>query len=343
MDDMSTAPGFVITVGGTSFKQTDPNGIRSIMVEDHVDMAGQCTLILGCSETDPSWDFKMGDKVDVKLKSSDHSVFMGEVVSLEHSFQIGGTSTLILRCVDGIHKLGRGLKTKLWNEMTDSDVAKQVCSEAGLQAETDSTDEKLPYILQRNETDVAFLKRLAARNNFQLRVEQDKVFFKKADLQSATQEVKMGENLVSLNLGYNSMNQVQKVVVKGWSVKDKKEVVGTYEAKSVTKVGGGKLGSEESSVFGSDVVRYITDIPVGSQKMADKIAEAEMERLARQFCRGKCSIRGNNFIRAGTIVDFSGFSQGLNGKYYVIFSRYSINSRIGYTTEFNFCSNTVGS
>ena len=299
-------------------------------------------MILNCSENDPGYEFKMGDKVDVNLKTSDHSVFKGEIVAIEHSFQIGGTSTMILRCVDSVHRLGRGFKTRFWNDMSDADVVKKVCSEANLSVEADPTKEQYPYILQRNETDIAFVKRLAARNNFQVRVEQDKLFFKKADLSSNAQKVEMGKNLVSLNVGYNSMNQVQKVVVRGWSVKDKAEVVGTYEAKSVTKIGGGKLGSQESAVFGSDSVRYITDVPVSSQEMANQMAEAEMERLARQFCRGKCAVRGNNFIRAGTIVEFSGFSKGLNGKYYVISSRHSINPKTGYSTEFNFCSNTMG-
>ena len=70
------------------------------------------------------------------------------------------------------------------------------------------------------------------------------------------------------------------------------------------------------------------------------IAKAEMERLARQYATGKCVVRGENTIRAGTLVSFTGFPKGLNGKFYVISSRHIINPSSGYQTEFKFCSNT---
>ena len=70
---------------------------------------------------------------------------------------------------------------------------------------------------------------------------------------------------------------VQKVIVQGWSIKDKKEIIGQSAAGEVTKIGGGKIGAEQASVFGESVA-YITDVPVSSQEVANKIAKAEMER-----------------------------------------------------------------
>ena len=70
-------------------------------------------------------------------------------------------------------------RTRHWNDVTDSDVAQEVGAESGLSVEADPTSETFPYILQRNESNIAFLKRLASRNNFQVRVEKDKLVFKK--------------------------------------------------------------------------------------------------------------------------------------------------------------------
>ena len=73
------------------------------------------------------------------------------------------------------------------------------------------------------------------------------------------------------------------------------------------------------------------------------LAMAEMERFARQFCHGSCSVRGDSSVRAGSMVDFSGLPKGQNGKFYVIATRHIISVRTGYTTELTFCSNTSGS
>ena len=52
-----------------------------------------------------------------------------------------------------------------------------------------------------------------------------------------------------------------------------------------------------------------------------------MERLARQYA--KCVVRGENTIRAGSVVNFKGFVKGLNGTFYVISSRHIINPSTG--------------
>ena len=100
--------------------------------------------------------------------------------------------------------------------------------------------------------------------------------------------------------------------------------------------------ARSASIFGESTA-YITDVPVTSQAMANQIAKAEMERYARQFCKGSCSVRGDASIKAGSMLDMSGLPQGQNGSFYVVASRHVISVRTGYTTEVSFCSNTMGS
>jgi phage protein D len=96
-----------------------------------------------------------------------------------------------------------------------------------------------------------------------------------------------------------------------------------------------------AACFGESVA-YVTDIPVQTQIVAKALATVEMERLARQFCRGTASIQGDDTVRAGTMVEFSGLNEGQNGKYFIIATRHIVSSRTGYTTELTFCSNTMG-
>ena len=110
----------------------------------------------------------------------------------------------------------------------------------------------------------------------------------------------------------------------------------------VTAIGGGEVGGQISSKFG-DSIAYVTDVPVSSPKMAKAIARSEMERHARQFGRGTGRVKGNDALRAGTMIEFSGLSEGLNGSFYVMATRHVIQSQTGYSTEFTFCSNTMGS
>jgi len=338
---MATAPGFELTINGKKWTQSNNAGLEQMTFEDHVDMVAQLSARFGGSEHDSKWDFKIGDEVECKLGDFEKPVFHGEITAIEPGFQADGGASVTLRALDKIHRLGRGRKTRFWEEMKDSDVANEAGSESGLSVECDPTEKVHPYILQRNETNVAFLKRLAARNNFTLRVEDNKLLFKKASFRSREVQVGMGSNLRSLRMAFNSSDMVQKVVVRGWDPSKKEEIVGMASASDVTPMGDGELGAESAGKFGESTA-YITDVPVSSQQQAQEIAKAEMERLARQFCRGSGSVEGDDQLRAGAMVTMDGLPNMAGGKFFVIASRHVISLKAGYTTEFTFCSNTFG-
>ncbi len=339
-----SATSYEVTVGGQTFKQTDDDGLSMLSVEDHVDMVQMMTLRISGSEGQPSWSAKIGDAVSCKLGSGEEPIFQGEVTSVEPSYQSDGVTTLNIRAMDNTHRLGRGRKTRFWEDMKDSDVVSEVGAECGLSVDADATSEVLPYILQRNESNVAFCKRLAARNNYVLRVDPAKgsLLFKKASFQGQSTKIKMGDDARSVRMSYNSVDQVQKVVVRGWDPSKKEEIVGEATTGDIESIGGGDKGADVAGCFG-DATAYVTDVPVSSQSMAKEIAKAEINRLARSFCRGSATVQGNDKIRAGAVVEFEGLAPGQNGKVFVMSSRHVISGRTGYTTEFTFCSNTMGS
>lgn len=337
-----SAPSYKVTVGGRELGQAMNDGLQQLEVEDHVDMVGQMSMRLSGSEGQPNWEINIGDEVEAKLGAGDTALFVGEVIALEPSWGGDGTMSLTVRCLDKAHRLARGRKTRFFEDKTDSDVATTVGGESGLSVEVDATSEKHPYILQRNESNLAFLKRLAARNNYQVTVSQGKLIFKKAAFSGASSVIALGSTLRSLRMGFNTMDQVDQVIVRGWDIREKAEIVGMAAASDIETIGGGQSGAALStSKFGSNTA-YITDVPVGTQSQATEMAKAELNRLARQFARGTCTADGSDALRAGQIVEFRGLNANHNGKFYIISSRHIISPVTGYLTEFNFCSNTMG-
>ncbi len=340
-DESSSAAAYKVTIGTTVFEQTANDGVQRLEVHDHVDMVTMLVIQVGGGEALPEWNFKIGDPVECAIGRGESPIFKGEVTAVEPSYDVAGNTSITIRALDHMHRLGRGRHTRYWESRVDSQVVEEVGGECGLSVEVDGTSQVRGYILQRNESNVAFLKRLAARNNYILRVEQDALTFKKPTFEGTSKVVKMGKNLRSLRLSFNSVDQVQKVVVRGWDPKTKMEVEGMAVAEDLVKIGGGEYGANLSALFG-DSVAYVTDIPVTQQSQATELAKAELDRLARQFCRGTAVVQGDEKVRAGTMVEFTGLSEGQNGKYFVIATRHMINTRSGYTTELTFCSNTMG-
>ena len=333
---------YKITLGSRTLTQPESDGVETIVVEDHVDMVEMLTLRLSGVEGTPKWEAEIGQAVEVKMGSGDRVLFKGEITALEPNWGVDGICTLTIRALDNAHRLARGRKTRTFDKKKDSDVAKTVGAESGLSVESDPTPETHDYILQRNESNLTFLKRLAARNNFQVTVDEGKLLFKKANTSTSPKKITMGKNLRSLRMNFNSQDQVTKVIVRGWDIRQKKEIVGTATSGDVETIGGGQAGAKLSESKFGEQIAYITDVPVASQAMATEVAKSELNRLARQFARGTCIVDGDDALYAGAVVEFEGLQMPHNGKYYIVSTRHVVSPSSGYTTELTFCGNTLG-
>lgn len=345
MASVRSATSYQVTIGDTTFKQPEQDGLESLILEDHVDMVASLTVRVAGSEHAPSWNFEIGQAVEARLGTGSVLLFKGEIVALEPSWSPEGLLTQTIRCYDNTHRLARGRKTRWFEEKTDSDIAQSVGAECGLEVECDPTDEKHAYTLQRNESNYTFLKRLAARNNFLLAVDEGKLIFKKANAASTPTKIQMGGDsprLRSLKLAFNTVEQVTEVIARGWDIREKKEIVGRATTSDVESIGGGDVGAQVSSSKFGQHTAYITDVPFSTQSQANILAKSEMNRLARQFGRGSATVDGNDALRAGSIVEFEGLNRPHNGKYYILSSRHLITPQNGYLTEITFCSNTSG-
>jgi phage protein D len=335
-----SATSYKLTIGSRTFTQPESDGMEQLVLEDHVDMVSYLSVRLGGAEGQPNWGIKIGDAVECRLGAGNVLLFKGEVTAMEPSWAVDGLATLTVRCMDHTHRLARGRKTRFFENQKDSDVVQTVGGECGLSVDAEATQETHAYILQRNESNLAFLKRLAARNNYILTVDEGKLTFKKAAFSGQATTISMGTDLRSVRMHFNTHEQVSKVEVRGWDIKNKRAIVGTAE--SVTPIGGGQTGISHASKFG-DTTAYITDVPVSSEAQAKVVAQAELDRLARQFAQGSCTVDGNDALRAGSMVEFNGLAQGHNGKFFILASRHIVSAQQGYLTEITFCSNTNGS
>jgi hypothetical protein len=78
MKQYQTVPGFIIKVGGTTFDSNNPNGLVSVNIEDNVDMASTCQIVVEMKGSTQASSFSAGDAVSVCLRS-DNEIFSGDV------------------------------------------------------------------------------------------------------------------------------------------------------------------------------------------------------------------------------------------------------------------------
>ncbi|MFN0085517.1 MAG: phage late control D family protein [Blastocatellia bacterium] len=281
--------------------------------------------------------FKEGTKLEVTLGYDGRivSLIKGEVTTLEPEFSENEAPTLKVQGYDSLHRLRRGLKTKSYVRLKDSDIARQIASGLGLSAQVDDTGVTHEYLLQDNQTDIDFLMGRARRIRYELAIENNVLHFRKAtNDRDKVVSLEYGFTLRSFYPRLNTSSQVSEVLVQGWDAKIKKAITGRARSgDEVSKMGGRQLGASitESAFFATKNI--ITGVPVSSEGEANQIARGKFNDMAVEFITGEGTAIGNGDIKAGKVIELLKLGRRFSGLYYITSATHVIDSA-GYSTKF---------
>ncbi|MEM7581020.1 MAG: VgrG-related protein, partial [Cyanobacteria bacterium P01_A01_bin.80] len=228
-----------------------------------------------------------------------------------------------------------------FQNMTDSDIVKQVIGEAGIQAGTvDSTGgpygfgDPVGYIFQENQTNMEFLRERAARNGFELYVQDGKLNFRKP-VAGKSLSLKWLKDISSFHVRVSSAEQISSVEVRGWDYQNKQAIVSTKSSQNseiITSTEHGK-GKTTSTKFKVSPKMTVVDKPVFSRKESDAIAQSLYNELSGEFVQGDAKAEGNPEIRPGKVIKLTDMGK-YSGTYYVTETKHIYQGRI-YITEFS--------
>jgi phage protein D len=291
--------------------------------------------------------FAFGSAVEISLGYMNNKeltkMMQGKITSVQTSFPAGGLPQINVSGFDLSYCMGKNKRSRNWSDKTDTYIVKEIANEYGLNPkEVEDTRVKHPKTEQSQESDLQFIKRLAERNDFELFVHlQDLYFRDAADDAVAVLELEWGRGLLSFSPEFNIAEQVTKVEVRGWDINTKKEIVGTAGIGEETGRDPGRLsGGEMLKKCCRDHTELKVRRPVFSQQEAKRRAEAILKERAQQFVQGSGESIGIPEIWAGTNIKLSGLGKPFNKTYYIEQSTHTINTS-GYRTTFKVKDTTI--
>ena len=133
-----------------------------------------------------------------------------------------------------------------------------------------------------------------------------------------------------------TMNQVDQVQVQGWSIQEKKEVLGTAGVgKEGDTMGGSISGAKEvKKAFGTSS-EVIVNQTVSSKAEADQIALGQFQSQVIAYISGEGTCQGYPQLRAGQVIEIAGVGQKFSGLYYLVSVEHFYSKTQGYKTSFN--------
>jgi phage protein D len=347
------AVGMTVLVDGAELDPALVAHIEQLVVDDDLQRPGMFALTM----FDPTQDIvrrtgmRAGAEIEVSIAVSGVAdagpLLKGDVVSVECDYDEIG-SRVVVRGYAASHRLQRGRRTRTFQDVTDSDMVRQIVDEAGIElGEIEDTKEVHRHVTQPNQTDWDFLVTRAHRLGLDLTVAGGSLRFgsrpassgapPEADADSDPagldpRHLVYGYNLKAFHGRMSAAQQVARVEIRGWDQDRKEPVVAAVAAG--TRAAGLAVGdpSTFAHAFGDRTFVEVST-PIGSEREAEDAAAALAERIGSAFAEAEGTAVGSTALRAGVAVRVSRVTEDFNGAYVLSQTRHVVD-RTGYRTHF---------
>jgi len=309
---------------------------------------------------------RKADKVSIQLDNFDLSLFDREDLmggaTLEVSWgypgnmavprrvvvkKLKGFTTLTVEGQATSVLMNREAKTRNWENVTRAEVARQIAEEHGYEGEfidVDDTEEVFDVINQSGETDARFLRRLAAREEFEFYVDDGGFHFHERRQSAAPTHVftwfaDPGRgDVMSINVESDLVKRAGRVTVRGRDPMRRATIESSTSNETadrstlaeVVEVVDPETGA--TSIETRNATASVHPTSASTEGRARRESAARFRRAERATVKLSMRVVGDPTLHAKSIVEVRGVSGLLSGKYYVTEVKHVISSS-GYTCD----------
>jgi uncharacterized protein involved in type VI secretion and phage assembly len=317
----------------------DVTVVERIEVRTYTGLPDMATLRMADPEGEDAGKpkFKIGDTIEIRFGESTamtaEPVFRGEIVASEYEFDVS-TAIISFRAYDSSHRLQRNRRTAIFQKMTTSDIVQKVAGQLGLQVgRVEPTRTVHPFVQQSMETDLDFLRRLAAMDNCEFGVQDGKVqLVARRNGAGATPTFAWRENAKSFKPRMTAAQQHDSVTVRSYDPKTKQAFTATVKQPTAVVGPAQQARTDGKKSFGAAEL-LIADRIVGSQAEAQALAQSTLDSLAGGSFEAEGVMEGDPRVKAGGMIAVKGFGKQFEGEY-VVTSATHVYTAGDYRTKF---------
>ena len=363
---MAAAVTYSLSIDGTPASQSLLGAIKTIEFEDHAEMADMLRLQVAVAVRDDARGWTVLDdnvfnrlanvKLDVTIGSG-RSIPVANTYVIETDARLANDpsqSVLLVTAMDPTVLMHLEEKVKAWPNMTDSDVASAIFSDAAygftpVVESTNYTRQDTDQTLIQRGTDIQFLQDLAKLNGFECFVELNDAsgmpegHFHPPHLQDPPQgvlSVNMGSatNVNSFSARYDMLGPTT-ADAKTVDIDNASDQTGQAQTTSQTE-----LGSDAAASADRPRKVLLSQLAMGKSGEVQKFAQAVVDKSSWAIVAdGEVSTAAyGGVMRAKRPILVRGVGQQFSGTYYVERVLHTIKSDGTYVQRFTLRRNALG-
>lgn len=272
-------------------------------------------------------------KISLGWTESGEPVFAGEVLGVELELGSRAPARVTLRGHDRLHRLARARKTRAFIQKCDSEIADDLAREHGMRLAGPRTSVVHPYVMQADQTDLAFLRARARPLGFTVRAEDKQLIFApRALADDPAVTATHGDNLLEFFARTSLLGLVGAAEARGWDPVAHEPLTAIAD-RVAAKMGGRTLGVADADAAFKSQRTSVQGAPIVVAADAAAAAAAELEATALEYLTCEGRMIGAAALRPGDTLAVAGVGQRFSGTYWLtrVVHRYG---RDGFTTSF---------
>jgi phage protein D len=316
--------------------------LMSLLVVDGADGLARCELMFGnWGGTERAGFQHFGrDRLEfgkaLKVTLDTATLFEGRISAIAGKFPDGGPPQVGVCAEDRLQDLRMTRRTRTFSDSSLADVLRKIASDHGLRPQVDASGETYKLLAQVNQSDLAFARDLARREDAQVWVEGTTLkVASRARRQGGSLELSWAGQLREFHVSADLAHQRTKLIGAGWNVADKEAAKHEADETAVrSELNGGDGGASTlRRAFGERADTLAHAVPA-SGAQARALAEASFRHLARRFVVGRGVAETKPELRVGAKLNIKGVGNLFQGEYTVTDVAIRYDAAAGLRTEF---------
>lgn len=275
---------------------------------------------------------KLGSRLTLLFGAT--AIFEGVVSAIELAIDSEGPPRLLLQAEDAAQRARLRRRSVVHEQLSLAEIARQLAADLGLSPVISGFDQSRELEVQFNESDLAFLRRLLAREGGDMQVSgRELQVAPRGQLRRHAVSLQMHSQLRKLSAVADLADQVSELRVSGFDFAAGQAIAASGRAATLGP-GRGRTGAQLlQQVFGAREQLSSHRLAL-TQAEAQALAQAEFEQRARRFVRVDGVCEGHPALRVGCRLSLIDVSPRFDNDYEISACTHRFDIRRGYETEF---------
>jgi len=322
-------PILLVDLDGRRLSASESAGLVGIRVQQRCNLPALCEIVLA-GQPGPVPDVDLGTTLRITVEGHRAGLFDGEVTAVEHVHAADSGHEVRVRAYDALHRLRKTRQVRARVDVTPARLAEELGGSVGLGVSAAVDGPPWARLLQRGESDLGLLTRVAGDAGLWFTVTSGSLELFDSTGSGPVVPLSLGSTLQEARIDINGDPACDVVRGTGWNA----VLAEPHDAEvSTPRSGRAVAASADAGAFGGDGVVHLVDQDVHDEAQLSARLQARLDRETARAVTFWGVAGGDPALHPGVVIEVKGVAPVVAGRYVVTSVDHVVDNRLGYVCE----------